>query len=118
VSRWHQRGVSATDRARQVARTCWEALHRVDPDAARLIAWAAREAGEGWLVPEPARHTRDDLVGVLEAAELVGYKARTIYDWISCGRLAHTTDRQGHIRVHVGTLLDFVAARMTGKETP
>jgi hypothetical protein len=25
--------------------------------------------------------------------------------------LAHTTDRQGRIRVHVGTLLDYVAAR-------
>jgi excisionase family DNA binding protein len=111
VTRWHRRGATPAERAREVARTCWLALAKVDVHAADAIARAAELAGETWLTPELARHQRDDLVGVPEAADLVGYQVRTVYEWISRGRLAHTTDRQGRIRVHVGTLLDYVAAR-------
>lgn len=111
VSRWHIPGATSTDRAREVARTCWQALRKVDPHAAELIAWAANEAGEAWLVPQLARHQPDDLISPVDAAELVGKSARTVYEWIARGRLPHTVGSDGRIRVHVATLLDFAASR-------
>jgi hypothetical protein len=86
VNRWPIAGARPVDRARDVARTCWEALHRVDPDAANLIAQSAAEVGEQWLTPQIARHDLDDLVSVSEAAELAGRSVRWTYEWVAGDR--------------------------------
>lgn len=110
MSRWHRRGTLPVDRAREVARTCWEALRRVDPDAAELIAQAAAAAGEHWLAPEVARHGLDDVVTVVEAAHLVGRSARWGYKWVADDRERRAVvGRDGRIRVRVRDVLEHVA---------
>ena len=110
MTKWHRPGTRPVDRAREVARTCWEALNAVDPAAARAIGLAAQAAGEGWLVPQFARHQPDDYVTVAEAAELVGRSVRWAYHWVATDRDRRSiTDSDGHLRVRVGTLLESVA---------
>lgn len=105
MTRWHRSGARPVDRAREVARTCWEALSKVDPDAARLIGRAAMQAGEGWLTPQLARHGPEDLISPVAAGELVGVSSRTVYEWVSSGRLPHSVDQRGRIRVRVDAVL-------------
>lgn len=109
VTRWHRPDARPVDRAREVARTCWQALNVADPVAAELIATAATQAGEGWLAPQMARHGPEDVISPVEAAELVGLAARTIYDWISSGRLVHSVNRQGRFQVKVNDVLEAMA---------
>jgi hypothetical protein len=116
MTRWHRPGARPVDRARDVARTCWQALEQVDPAAARVIAHAAHLAGETWLVPQIARHQPDDLITVPDAAELVGRSVRWVYGWVAEDRDGSKTgtaraipDRDGRIRVRVATILEAVA---------
>jgi excisionase family DNA binding protein len=109
VTRWHRPGARPVERAREVARTCWAALSVADPEAADLIAWAATQAGETWLTPRPATYGPEDRVSPAEAAELVGVSVRTVYGWISSGRLDHSLNAQGRIRVRVDAVLATMA---------
>jgi hypothetical protein len=107
MTRWHRPGTLAVDRAREVARTCWEALAAVDMDTAQAIAHAAALAGEGWLSAQPATHTEDDYVSVSTAAELVGRSVRWVYAWVAENREARSrVDRAGRITVRVGDVRD------------
>jgi len=114
VSRWPTSGTLAVDRAREVARTCWTALHRVDPEAAEMIAWAASEAGEGWLAPQRAQYGPDDWVSVSTAADLVGRSVEWVYRWVAKDR-AHRAiiGSDGLITVRVGTIHDALAESRT-----
>jgi len=110
VSRWPAPGTLAVDRAREVARTCWTALNRVDPEAAELIAWAATEAGEGWLAPQLAQYGPDDWVSVSAAAELVGRSVEWTYRWVAQDRPHRAIiGADGLITVRVGAVQDAVA---------
>ena len=110
MSQWHRPGALPVDRAREVARTCWEALRRVDPEAAGLIARAAAAGGEHWLVPEMARYTLDDTVTVVEAAHLVGRSARWGYQWVAQDRARRAiVGLDGRIRVRVRDILESAA---------
>jgi hypothetical protein len=85
-------------------------LDRVDPEAAELIAWAASEAGEGWLAPQLARHTPDDWVTVSVAAELVGRSVEWVYKWAARDRADRIiVGGDGLITVRVGSVQDAVA---------
>ena len=107
MTRWHRPGTLAVDRAREVARTCWVALEQVDPATARAIAWAAEQAGEGWLTPAPATHTEEDYVPVSTAADLVGRSVRWVYAWVAEDRETRARiDRTGRITVRVGDVRD------------
>jgi len=110
------------DRAREVARTCWEALRRVDPEAAVLIAEVAASAGEAWLTPQVAQYGQDDTVTVIEAAELVGRSARWVYQWVAQDRVRRAVvGRDNRIRVRVRDVLESVVeerrARPTGDDS-
>lgn len=110
MSNWYRPGELPVDRAREVARTCWEALRRVDPEAAELIAQAAATGGELWLAPEIAQHTLDDVVTVVEAAHLVGRSARWGYLWVNEDRQRRAViGLDGRIRVRVRDILESVA---------
>jgi hypothetical protein len=110
VSRWHRPGARPVDRAREVARTCWQALSQVDPATAAAIAKAAEQAGEAWLTPQLARHQPDDYIPVPDAAELVGRSVRWTYGWVAAHRDdPAVTERGGRLRVRVGALLESVA---------
>jgi hypothetical protein len=99
------------DRAREVARTCWEALRNVDPKTADLIAKAAAAAGEQWLAPEIAQHTLDDVVPVIDAAQLVGRSARWVYQWVAKDRDRRAViGRDLRIKVRVRDVMEAVAA--------
>jgi hypothetical protein len=117
-AKWPYAGAQPVDRARDIARTLWAALQRVDPDAAEAIADAAESAGEHWLRPQPARFGLDDVVRPIDAAELVGKSARWVYDWAAADRERRIVQaRDGLIRVRVRDLLEYVAQR-TGKADP
>jgi hypothetical protein len=117
VNRWHRPGMLAADRAREVARTCWEALAAPDPDCtchhpalAEAIGKAATLAGEGWLVPQLARHGPDDWVTVTVAAELVGRSVEWVYRWVAKDRANRAiVGSDGLITVRVGSVQDAVA---------
>lgn len=109
MTRWHRPDARPVDRAREVARTCWQALNAADPATATLIATAATQAGEGWLAPQMARHGPEDVISPVEASELVGVAARTIYGWIATGRLVHSVNNQGRFRVKVNDVLEAMA---------
>ena len=110
MSKWPIRGAQPVDRARDVARACWTALQRVDPEAAEVIALAAETAGERWLRPQPSQYGPDDVVTVIEGAELIGRSARWVYAWVARDR-AHrlVTGRDGRMRVRVRDLLEYAA---------
>ena|SRR6478752_7407033 len=119
---WHRPGTLPVDRAREVARTCWEALRRVDPEAAVLIAEVAASAGEAWLTPQVAQYGQDDTVTVIEAAELVGRSARWVYQWVAQDRVRRAVvGRDNRIRVRVRDVLESVVeerrARPTGDDS-
>jgi hypothetical protein len=98
------------DRAREIARTLWVALYRVDQESASAIADAAEAAGEHWLRPEPARWGLDDIITVAEAAQMTGRSVRWIYWWVSQDRGARIVSPEGTpIRVRVGDLLEYLA---------
>lgn len=116
MSKWHRPGDLPVDRAREVARTCWEALHRVDPESANLIAQAAAAAGEHWLAPEISRCSLDDVVTVVEAAQLVGRSARWGYQWVAEDRERRLIlGRDGRMRVRVRDVLEHVAQERRAK---
>lgn len=77
----------------------------MDPEAAEVIARAADLAGETWLRPAVATHGPEDLITPMEAAELAGVAVRTVYDWVSSGRVPHYLNKQGRIQVRVNELL-------------
>lgn len=111
MTRWHQPGTLAVDRAREVARTLYTALARVDPQAAELIARVAADAGEGWLAPQIARHGPDDEVTPAEAAELVGRSTRWVYAWVAQARAQRSViGSDGRIRVRIRDVRDALAA--------
>ena len=115
MSRWHRPGTLAVDRAREGARTCWAALNEVDPHAARSIAWAAAQAGEGWLTPQVARHDPHDWVTVSTAAELVGRSVEWVYRWAAKDREHRIiVGPAGLITVRVGSVQDAVAESRKG----
>jgi hypothetical protein len=123
MGEWHRPGALPVDRAREVAQLLWEALRRVDPEAAQLIADAAAAAGESWLTPQAAQYTLDDTVIVIEAAELVGRSARWVYQWVAQDRARRAVvGHDNRIRVRVRTLLESVAterrARPPGGDSP
>jgi hypothetical protein len=110
VSKWHRPGDLPVDRAREVARTCWEALRRVDPEAAQLIADVAAAAGETWLTPQISQYALDDTVPVLEAAELVVRSVRWVYQWVAADRPRRAVvGTDGRIQVRVRDILESVA---------
>lgn len=51
---WPHRGDTALDRARIVARTCLQALGRVDPRSAAQLVTVFDAVGETWLAPPVA----------------------------------------------------------------
>ena len=110
MSEWPIAGARPVDRARDVARTCWDALHRVDPTAAAAIADAAVMAGEHWLTPQVARHDLHDFVSVPDAAKIAGRSPRWAYEWVAADRenRAHV-GADGKIRVRLGEVLESVA---------
>lgn len=96
------------DRAREIARVCWEALRQVDSEAARIIAEAA---DEGWLTSRVSQYAPDDTVTVLDAAELTGRSVRWVYQWVADDRPRRAV--VGHdnlIRVRVRDILAAVVA--------
>lgn len=114
MGEWHRPGTLPVDRAREVARTCWAALRRVDPQAAQLIAEAAAQAGEAWLTPQVAQYGPDDAVNVLEAAELVGRSVRWVYQWVANDREHRAVaGNDGLTHVRVRQLLESVAHDIT-----
>lgn len=98
------------DRAREVARTCWAALAASDPETAKTIAWAATQAGEAWLTPQPALHGPEDLITPSEAAEMTGRSVRWVYAWVAEARESRAIlGPDKRIRVRVKDLLESVA---------
>ena len=106
MSKWHRSGDLPVDRAREVARTCWEALRRVDPEAAEVIARAAAQAGETWLSPEMMRYGLDDMISVAEAARLVGRSVRWGYEWVAADPERRNVGAPDRIRVRVRDILE------------
>jgi hypothetical protein len=118
VSEWHRAGALPVDRAREIARTCWQALNRVDPEAARLIADVAAASGEYWLTPQVSQYSMDDVVTPLEAAELVGRSVRWAYQWVAQDRPRRAVvGHDGRIRVRVRDILEGVAQERRARPT-
>jgi len=110
--RWPFPGDRAADRARQVAQQYRGALANVDPDACRLLDWAATQAGETWIVPQIAQYAADDLITVPEAAELTGRSVRWVYGWVAEDRATRMRGAGQPIRVRAGDVQE-AAARPT-----
>lgn len=99
TEKWPFVGDGAAARARQVAQKYREALLAADPQRCAELDHAARQVGEGWMLP--ARFADDDFVSPTDAAEQVGCSVRAVYKWVAEGDLANYPEG-GKVRVRLG----------------
>jgi len=90
---WPSRGDTALDRARIVARTCWQALHRRDPGAATELASVFAAVGETWLAP-PAAPALDpgEWVPAARIAGVLQVQPQRVRKWGQRGQVPHKID--------------------------
>lgn len=90
---WPYRGDTRLDRARIVARVCYQALHRVDPHSAARLATAFAGVGETWLAP-PATPALDpqEWVPAARIAAALHIEEQRVRKWGQRGEVPRRID--------------------------
>lgn len=71
------------------------------PDAAELLYRPAAIAPIPLLEAEPVERKT---ISIMKACELVGVSRRTIYNWLSSGKIEYVRTAGGSVRIFVDTL--------------
>jgi excisionase family DNA binding protein len=55
-------------------------------------------------IPREASHVERKTISIMKACELVGVSRRTIYNWLSSGKIEYVRTAGGSVRIFVDTL--------------
>lgn len=96
---WPWPADTPTDRARRIAQSYRNALHKIDPVSCEQLDAQARVVGQGWIVPQILTVQGNDLLTRWEAADYCGVKAKTISEWRQRGLKVTSTPDGDRYRV-------------------
>lgn len=107
--KWPFPGDSALDRSRRIARSYRTELYAVDPDRCIELDNKARLLGEGWVAPEQAVFTVDDMLTAPQIAEILGVQPATVRQWGARHLVKRHTTLDGRTVYRLGDVIDYQA---------
>ena len=70
----------------------------------QTIAALQSSRGQSDTVPGGISHVERKTISIMKACELVGVSRRTIYNWLSSGKIEYVRTAGGSVRIFVDTL--------------
>jgi len=112
VDPWPWPADTQLDRARRIAQSYRDELHKLAPERCAQLDERARRFGQGWVVPELVTINENEMLSATDAAALVNVNRSTLYRWVEAGHLgvAYRTGKQ-RPQFRAGDVLTAAAAQ-------